>query len=408
MIILSIDTFLRNLELFSEDVISVLKIIITFVIAGFFGWLAYVIAKKWLGKLIMKIAHKTPFKWDDLLFDSTFFNRLALLIAPIVVRISLSTVTWDKIHILNKIVDVWIVFAIVAVILALMAGINRIYESFPISKNKPIKVFIQVIDIFFVCVAAIVVIGMLTGKDITTLLAGLAAFAAVLMLIFQNSILGLVAGIQLSANDMLRIGDWIEMPSSRADGDVLEINLTTVKVQNFDKTITTIPTYKLVSESFTNWRGMSDSDGRRIKRSVNIDVSTIRYLTDEDLENLKQSELLKEYIGNKQKEIKEYNAAHPGNLDGRKLTNVGTFREYLEVWLANNPKINQEMTHMVRQLQPTPTGLPLEIYCFSALKAWIDYENVQSDVFDHVFSVMDLFGLKAFQYSGGIPINQKA
>ena len=215
---------------------------------------------------------------------------------------------------------------------------------------------------------------------------------------FKDSILGFVAGIQLISNRMVNIGDWIVMPSSNADGDVIEINLTTVKVQNWDKTISTIPTYKLVSESFTNWRGMQESGGRRIKRSVNIDIYSVHYLTNEDLENLKQSALLKSYIEGKMKELNEYNANVENPLDKRRLTNIGTFREYLEAWLAANPNINLDMTHMVRQLQPTPTGIPLEIYCFSARKEWVIYERVQADIFDHLFAILPLFKLKVFQY----------
>lgn len=396
---------LRRMDIFSEASLAYVKVLVTFLIAAFFGWLAWFVAKKWLAKLIFKVVNKTPYEWDDLLFDKTFFNRFSLLIAPIVFRIGLTSVEWSGMTTLNKLLDAWIVFAVTGVLIAIMSGINRIYESFPMSKDKPIKVFIQVIDIFLCCAAIIIVVGMFTGKDVTTLLAGLTAFVAVLMLIFQNSILGLVAGIQLSANNMVRIGDWIVMPSSGADGDVLEINLTTVKVQNWDKTITTIPTYKMVSESFTNWRGMEESKGRRIKRSIYIDIDSIHYLTGEEIEKLKDSDLLKGYLDRKLTEIHEYNSNRINRLDKRELTNLGTFREYLEIWLSRNPHINQEMTHMVRQLQPTATGLPLEIYCFSARQAWVDYENVQSDIFDHVFAVMDLFNLKTFQYSGGFPVH---
>ena len=405
---MDIKSILINIGIESESLIIFLEILITFAIAGFIGWLAYVISKKWLAKLIIKIAGRTTTNWDDLLFDQSFFNRLALVITPIVIQISLSSIEWEKMYIIMRLLNVWIVFASVALIGAVLDGVNRIYTSYPASKDKPIKVFIQVIEIFLYCAAVIIVIGMFTGKDVSTLLAGLTAFAAVLMLIFKDSILGLVAGIQLSANNMVRLGDWIVMPSSGADGDVLEINLTTVKVQNWDKTITTIPTYKLVSESFTNWRGMEESKGRRIKRSINIDVNSIHYLSAEEIETLKDSALLKGYIEDKLKELNEYNVNRSNHLDERRLTNVGTFREYLELWLSSNPNINLEMTHMVRQLQPTPTGLPLEIYCFSARQSWIDYENIQSDIFDHVFAVMELFSLKAFQYSSNtVPVENK-
>ena len=401
---MNIHSFLTDLGIQSESLLLFAKVVITFIIAAFFGWLAYIISKKWLASLVQKIVGKTAAKWDDLLFDQRFFNRLGSLIAPIVFMISLSSLEWDKMYIVYNILNIWIVFASVMLVSSILDGVNRVYESYPVSKDKPIKVFIQVVNIFLYCAAIIVVIGMLTGKEVTTLLAGLTAFAAVLMLIFKDSILGLVAGVQLSANNMVRIGDWIVMPSSGADGDVLEINLTTVKVQNWDKTITTIPTYKLVSESFTNWRGMEESKGRRIKRSINIDINSVHYLSEGEIETLKKSALLKDYIEEKLRELKEFNANRDTTLDERRLTNIGTFREYLETWLEQNPNINLEMTHMVRQLQPTPTGLPLEIYCFSARQRWIDYENVQSDIFDHVFAVMELFNLKAFQYTGGFPV----
>jgi miniconductance mechanosensitive channel len=303
--------------------------------------------------------------------------------------------------------DVWIIFALISLLSAVLSGVNSVYMSYSSSKDKPIKVFIQVIEIFLYCAAVIVVIGMFTEKDVSTLLAGLTAFAAILMLIFKDSILGLVAGIQLSANNMVHVGDWIVMPSAGADGDVIEINLTTVKVQNFDKTITTIPTYKLVSESFTNWRGMEESNGRRIKRSVIIDVNSIHYLTEEEISTLIDSALLNSYMQKKLKDLEEYNASRKNRLDVRRLTNIGTFREYLESWIETNPDINQEMTHMVRQLQPTPTGLPIEIYCFSARQRWIDYENVQSDIFDHIYAILDLFNLRAFQFSNNTVVAEK-
>lgn len=402
---MSINSLLHDIGLNSEGVIAFLEVLITLVIGGLLGWLAYIVAKKWLAALVMKIAGTTAAEWDNLLFDQRFFNRLGILFAPIVIKIGLSSLEPDDIRVVIQILNVWIVFASILLISSVLDGVNRIYESFPVSKDKPLKVFIQVIMIFLYCAGIIITISMFTGKDATVLLGGLTAFAAVLMLIFKDSILGLVAGIQLSANNMVRIGDWIVMPACGADGDVLEINLTTVKVQNWDKTITTIPTYKLVSESFTNWRGMQESKGRRIKRSVNIDMNSIHYLTDDEIAVLRQSALLNEYIEGKLKEIDNFNLNQSNLLDKRRLTNIGTFREYMEAWLSGNPNVNLEMTHMVRQLQSTPTGVPLEIYCFSARQKWIEYEDVQSDIFDHVFAVMELFNLKAFQYSGSIPFS---
>lgn len=399
---LDITSILSSIGIYSETWISIIKFVTVLVGVSIIGMLTYLIAKKFLAKLILRIVGKTAAVWDDLMFDQRFFNRLGMFIAPLVVRFTISTMDWEHIGILLKIADVWILFAGVMLLSTILDGLVRIYDTYSRSKDRPIKVLMQVVMIFVYCAAIMVTISIFTEKSIAILLGGLAAFAAVLMLVFQDSILGFVAGIQFSANNMVRVGDWIVMPSRGIDGDVIEINLTTVKVQNFDKTITTVPTYKLVSESFTNWRGMEESGGRRIKRSVNIDVSSIRYLNETDIQRLLDSALLKEYIQTKLDEINDYNSKLVNPLDQRHLTNVGTFREYLESWIANNSKINQSMTHMVRQLQPGPTGLPVEIYCFAADNRWIAYENVQSDIFDHIYSVMPLFGLKAFQYSGGV------
>lgn len=405
---MDITKLLEKIGIHSEQWISVINVAFTLVVVVLLAWIVYMAAKKWLARLVMRVAGRTATKWDDLLFDQTFFNRLGLLLAPIVVAIVMGSIEWEHMPTLQNFIAVWIVIASIMFLSAVLNGINRIYESYAVSRDRPIKVFIQIVEIFLWCAGVMVVISIFTDTKVTVLLGGLTAFAAVLMLIFQDSILGFVAGIQLSANKMVRVGDWIVMPSRGVDGDVIEINLTTVKVQNWDKTITTIPTHKLVSESFTNWRGMEESKGRRIKRSVNIDVGTIHYLSDEEIESLRQSSLLNEYMERKLKEIAEYNAQHPNRLDERRLTNIGTFREYLESWLEENPNINQGMTHMVRQLQPGPTGLPLEIYCFSALQGWVDYENVQSDIFDHVYAVIGLFGLKPYQYTGTVIGNQNS
>ena len=402
-----LDSIIKSLDIQSESYIHLIKILFSVILAIIFGFSSYLLVKKPIAVIILKIIKITRFKWDDILLDRKFFNRLGLFIFPLVSKFFIVGLEWKYTSATIKLLDAWMIFAFISVISIVLYGLNNVYMSYSTSKDKPIKVFIQMVEIFMYCGALIVVIGMFTGKDVSTLLAGLTAFAAVLMLIFKDSILGLVAGVQLSANDMVRLGDWISMPSSGADGDVTEISLTTVKVQNFDKTITTIPTYKLVSESFTNWRGMEESKGRRIKRSINIDVSSIHYLTEEEISTLIDSSLLNSYMKQKLEELEEFNANRKNRLDARKLTNVGTFREYLESWIASNPNINQEMTHMVRQLQPTPTGLPIEIYCFSARQRWIDYENVQSDIFDHVLAVMELFNLKAFQFSSqSIPVTK--
>ena len=376
----------------------------TMLVVSRIGWVAYVPAKKLLPRLVRRIAGTTRHQWSEWLLDQRFFNRLALLFMPIVLRAGLSPIQWKHMPTINRLLDIWIVVASALLASAFLGGINRVYEKMANVRDKPVKIITQVIAVVIWCAVVLIIISIFTHESLAVLLGGLTAFAAVLMLVFQDPILGFVAGIQLSSNNMVRLGDWIVMPSRGVDGEVREIGLTTVKVQNWDKTITTIPTHKLVSESFTNWRGMEESGGRRIKRSVNIDVASIHYLSDEELATLGASQLLHRYMEKKLAVLASYNANRASDLDERRLTNIGTFREYMEQWIENNPDIHQGMTHMVRQLQPGPTGLPIEIYCFSARQSWIDYENVQSDLFDHIYAVMPLFNLRAFQYSGEVAV----
>ena len=395
---ITLNDLLQRLGIHSSWLLSTLEFTIRILFIAIVAWLTYFIARKWLAKIVVKLAGRTDTRWDDLMFDQRFFNYFAFFITPIVIRMVSFQIGLEYLVVINKVIDIWIVFAVAFLLSVVMDGVNRIYNSYPVARNRPIKVFIQVIKIFVYCVVTVIVFSIILGKDPEALLVGLSAVAAVLMLIFKDAILGFVAGVQLIANKMVNLGDWIVMPSANADGEVLEINLTTVKVQNWDKTISTIPTYKMVSESFTNWRGMEESNGRRIKRSVNIDVQSIHYLTPGEIEQLAKSELLKDYILTKKAELDINYADASTPLDGIRMTNIGTFREYMELWIAQNPNIAQNMTHMVRQLQPGPTGVPLEIYCFSARQKWVEYEKVQSDLFDHLYAVVPLFNLRLFQY----------
>lgn len=366
----------------------------------------FFILRKWLSVLVWKIVGKTKSQWDDIIYRQRFFNKLSYLIPPIAAYILLSYIDWKYTYILRRIVDIWMIIACLLIIMALLNTINKIYESYPISKNRPITVFIQILKVFIYSIAFIIIISVLLNKSPEHLIVGLGAFAAVLLLIFKDSILGFVAGVQLIANNMVRIGDWIVMPSNNANGSVLEINLYTVKVQNWDMTISTIPTYQLVSESFINWRGMQESNGRRIERYVNIDISTVHFLSAQEIEALKNSDFLKDYIDKMLQKLSEYNKDKGNILDEQGLTNLGIFRQYMEEWLEANPDINNDMTHMVRQLQPTATGIPIEIYCFSLKQEWVAYEKVQADVFDHVFAIIPHFNLKVFQYPTDVFVPQ--
>lgn len=391
-----------GLEIKDPVMVEAMHVTMQFVIIFVITCLVFYIVKKWLSLVILKIVGKTKNTWDDILYEERFFSKLSYLIPPVAAYIALGRIDWEYSGIIKRFVDIWVVIAFLMIFISLLNAINKIYESYPVAKNRPIKVFIQVIKIFLYCVTIITVISILLNKSPEHLIVGLGAFAAVLMLIFKDSILGFVAGIQLIANKMVRIGDWIVMPNNNADGTVLEINLYTVKVQNWDMTISTIPTYQLVSQSFTNWRGMEESRGRRIKRYVSIDINSVHFLALDEIEKLKTSDFLKDYIGEMISRLSDYNKDKGTVLDEQKLTNLGIFRKYLEVWLEANPNINVDMTHMVRQLQPTATGIPMEIYCFSAKQVWIEYERVQSDVFDHVLAVIPHFGLKVFQYPSNV------
>ena len=284
-------------------------------------------------------------------------------------------------------------------------AMNDIYQTYEISKTKPIKGYIQVVKIIIITLGVILVIANLIGKSPLLLLSGIGALSAVFMLVFKDSLLGLVAGIQLSTNDMVQVGDWIEMPKYGADGDIIDISLNTVKVQNFDKTITMIPSYALISDSFINWRGMQTSGGRRIKRSLFIDTNSISFCTEEMINNFKNIHYLSDYITHREREIAEYNTRNKINqsnpVNGRALTNIGVFRAYISNYIQNHPGINQEMTLMVRQLAPTEHGLPIEIYAFTNDIAWAVYETVQADIFDHLFAVAPEFGIQLFQNPSG-------
>ena len=286
---------------------------------------------------------------------------------------------------------------------SLLYALNDIYQTFEISKVKPIKGYIQVVNIIIMTFGFILVISNLIGESPLILLSGIGALSAVLMLVFKDSLLGLVAGIQLTSNDMVRVGDWIEMPKFGADGDVIDISLNTVQVQNFDKTITMIPSYALISDSFINWRGMQSSGGRRIKRSLYIDTSSITVCTEEMIEKFVKVHYLSDYIIQKEKEIAEYNAKNEidrnNPVNGRALTNIGVFRAYISNYLKNHDGINQNMTLIVRQLAHSEHGLPLEIYVFTNSVQWAVYESVQSDIFDHLFAVAPEFGLTSIPKS---------
>jgi miniconductance mechanosensitive channel len=286
-------------------------------------------------------------------------------------------------------------------VFSLLNAIVDIYGTLDVSKGNPIKGFVGGAKLFVAIIGGILLLATGMGRDPSVLVAGIGAITAVLMLVFKDSILGLVASIQIITNDLVNVGDWIEIPKYGADGDVIDISLTTIKVQNFDKTITTIPTYALIADSFKNWRGMQESTGRRIKRSIVIDMTSVTFLTEEMISRFEKFQLLTEYIQQRKTEVTEYNREHKIDtnepINGRRLTNLGTFRAYLKTYLQHHPKIHNGMTLLVRQLAPTENGIPLELYIFSNDKNWGNYEDIQGDIFDHVLSIVPEFGLRVFQ-----------
>ncbi len=366
--------------------------------------LANFITKRIILSGIRSFVKKTKSRLDDILIERRVFQKISYIVPALLIFFTAKFVFSDY-PVLEELVKMAsLIYMVVIVILAVDSFINALHEIYlnmPISEGRSIKGYIQIVKIIIYFIGVILIIAIIAKESPKTLLAGLGAMAVVLMLVFKDTILGFVASIQLSANNMLRPGDWIEMPSHNADGDVVDISLNTVKVRNWDKTISTIPTYALVSESFINWKGMEESGGRRIKRSITIDMNTIRFVDREMAEKLKKIHLLKDYIEIRQEEIQKYNEENKVDdsmlVNGRRMTNLGTFRIYIEQYLKHHPKVKQDLTMLVRQLQPSKAGLPIEIYVFSKEQAWAKYEAIQADIFDHILAVVPEFGLRVFQ-----------
>lgn len=381
-----------------------LSVAIMVILIAVFCVIANFITKKVVIRFITHIVNNNKFKWDNMLLDRGVFHKLSHIVPAIMIYHFASAFPTYQ-NVIEKAAITYIIIVILSVISSVLSAINDIYQTYEISKIKPIKGYIQVIKIVIFILGTILVIANLIGESPLILLSGIGALSAVFMLVFKDSLLGLVAGIQLTANDMVRVGDWIEMPKYEADGDVIDISLNTVKVRNFDRTITTLPSYALISDSFKNWRGMQTSGGRRIKRSLFIDSTSIIFCTEEMIEKFKRIHFLSDYLVQRESEIAEYNIKN--NVDrsnlvnGRALTNIGVFRAYISKYLQHHPGIHQEMTLLVRQLAPTENGLPLEIYAFTNDVNWNVYELTQADIFDHLFAVAKEFGLRVFQNPTG-------
>ncbi|MAU89667.1 MAG: mechanosensitive ion channel protein MscS [Flavobacteriaceae bacterium] len=368
--------------------------------------LLWFISRRILRSFFYKVSKNTKSKFDDFLLKNKVPSIIACFPPILLLFFSLDDILSKYPNILEFIeILLEVIGTLISIVFVkrLLNSIKDYLKTLSNFRDKPIDSYIQVIMIFIWFFGIMVIFSIISGKDIGTFLATLGALSAVILLIFKDTILGFVASIQVTVNDIVRIGDWITMKSYYADGDVIEINLSTVKVQNFDKTITSIPTYKLVSDSFINWRGMSESGGRRIKRSILIKVSSIKFLDDEQLTKLKQIERISSFITKRKEEIEKENKDKGVNkkllLNGRNMTNIGLYRRYALAYLKDHPQISQDLTVMVRQLAPSPEGVPLEIYVFVKDKVWVNYEKIMSDIFDHLLAAIPTFDLECFEYT---------
>ena len=368
------------------------------------SYISFLVSKIIILKPINSWFRKTKTKLDDIFLQSGFFNRLIYLI-PLLILYNLEGIFSQYSIIIHRILNSIFVLIILICINVLLSALGDVYDRSRFSRRIHIKGYLQVVKLILFIVGILGIITILTGQSPVYLLSGIGALTAVLMLVFKDTILSFVATIQINSNDLFKIGDWVDAPQFGADGDVVDIALHTVKIQNWDKTITTIPTHKLIDSSFKNWRGMTDSGGRRIKRAIYIDISTIRFWDKELLRRFQQLDLLQDYLESKLKEVDNSNQTVGANLDqmvkGRRFTNIGTFRAYIKAFLKNHSDIHDEMTFLIRQLPPGEKGLPMEIYVFTNDTDWIRYESIQSDIFDHLMAIISEFDLKVFQNPSG-------
>ena len=371
----------------------------------------YYVAKYMIAHVFTRFARRTESQIDDFMLNRRVLNYGAHLLPAIVILIAVPVVFsgYETVaHVTRVVLYLYMIILGLLMTTSFLDALHDLYQTRPAASEVPIKGFVEVIKIAFVFISIILAMSLLINQTPLYLFSGLGAMTAVLLLIFKDSILGFVAGIQLTSNRMVAIGDWIEMPRYGADGDIIDVSLMTVKVRNWDKTITSLPTYALVSESFKNWRGMKEAGGRRIKRAINIDVNTIRFCNAEMIERYGKIRYISEYIERKIADIAEHNDKQKIDRDdlvnGRHMTNIGTFRAYVESYLRNHPMVHKDLTFLIRQLQPTEHGLPIEIYIFTATTEWAAYEAVQADIFDHIIAVLPAFDLRAYQQPSGYDI----
>ncbi|NZA27306.1 mechanosensitive ion channel family protein [Luteimonas sp. SJ-92] len=387
---------------------TLLALLLLIVVAALASWLT----QRVLLRIVRRVVQASPMQWDDALLARGVLSRLAHVVPALVISFGISAVPdlpEAAVLVVRNVARSYVILTVALSLGNLFNALGDLYaRNADRARTRPIKGYLQVAKLVVFLLAAVLAIAALIDRSPLILLSGLGAMTAVLLLVFKDTILSLVASVQLASNDMLRVGDWIEMPELGADGDVIDIALNTVKVQNWDKTVTTIPTYRLISDSFKNWRGMSESGGRRIKRPLLIDQSSVRFLAPGERDALRRIALIDDYLDAKRRELEEWNAqlaaAGKDPVNTRRVTNLGTFRAYVAAYLRAHPQIRQDMTLMVRQLQPDAHGIPLEVYCFTATTEWAAYEGIQADIFDHLLAVLPEFGLRLFQSPSGADV----
>ncbi len=392
----------------SEDWASYCRLLLFLLFLVIIASFAFFITKRIITQFLYKVFRKTSFTWDDSFADTGALDKLAHIVPAIFVRLMAPAIFGDfeqMLPFIIRLTDIYLIVVSMMIIFAILKVGEYGLSRHPAFINKPLTSYFQLIRILLYIVTVILVLSILLGKSPVYFLSAFGAMTAILLLVFKDTILGLVASVQMSSNDMIRVGDWVEMPKFNADGDVIDINLNTVKVQNWDKTITTIPTYYFITDSFKNWRGMQQSGGRRIKRAIFIDVHSVKLVDAETRVKFKQYQLIREYIESRQTEIELYNKKEHIDsstlINGRRMTNLGVYRKYIEHYLKNHPRIKQDMTILVRQLASDSKGIPIEIYCFTNTTAWLEYESIQSDIFDHLYATAAFFDIKIFQQPSG-------
>lgn len=374
------------------------------------SWMSNWVAKRIIVRSVQKVLQLSDWVLGLQIYQSRLIPRLSNVVPALVLGFGVTQIDGLPILVVNLVQNVANAFIVLSLALAVGAGldvVNEVYQSREGKVDRPIKSYIQLVKIVVYVITALLMIASLMDRSPLILLSGLGAVAAVLILVFQDTLLSLVASVQIRSNDLLRVGDWIEMPNLNADGDVIDIALHNVRVQNFDKTISTIPTKRFMTDSFKNWRGMQESGGRRIKRAIYLDQNSIGFLTDDQQKSVSRFFIIRDYLEDKQAEIEDWNRvmlqgdAAASQVNSRRMTNLGVFRAYVLQYLRSNPKLRQDLALIVRQLPPSPTGLPLEIYCFTDTTLWVEYESIQSDIFDHLLAILPEFGLRIFQQPSG-------